>query len=306
MFSQILATNIQSWTDLLPNSSNSAGLLDMNRGLLILLGKTLAGQSSLDSMGHNTSNSLINFWYNLRDGLLKQTLLIQSLLDQGYMTRGELAELINKTQQAFMSVRSHHPCSKSIITALKISLGVLSANNLQQDSSYQWTLLFLLFFAISSEPLSNKVYLEILYNYLFQNSLRPAILLCIDDPTIIRLLPPTTIPSDYIQLSDNCLSDTQDLCPNIIAWHSNHVSDTHQKICRKNKMTHSCIFPNATSLILNTLARDAKQTIQNEQESLDSIELQHILKKVLVISMFTGAQNCHELLNDTNNGGKLC
>ena len=189
-----------------------------------------------------------------------------------------------------------------MVTALKIALGVLSANKLQNDPRYKWGLLFLLSFVFNPECSGNTNNLDALYNYLFNNGPRPVSLLCIDDPTISCLLPNWVAPicSDH----HVHVSDKSNFCHTNIAWYSNHVSDTYQRICKRIQEELPNTFPNAANLLLNFLTRDAKGLLQDQNENLNWSDLRKILKKLLVMSMFTEEQSSKNICKDNNNGGK--
>lgn len=103
-------------------------------------------------------------------------------------------------------------------------------------------------------------------------------------------------PSD----TPHCKSNS---CDTDICWHSNHTACVQQKICQKINRDKSCVFPNAAYLVLNCLAKDAKQVIQDPCCNLDWCKLRCILKKMLIVSMFTGQDKSECLCDDNNNNG---
>lgn len=306
MFTQTLLTIIQSWTQTLPGTADTVQLLDRTTGLLtflsMLLYNTCVQQPLPNPSGANASNSLINFWYNVRDGLLTQTQLLQSLVDQGYITHSELTALTNNVTHAFNLTIPPQPSVQNIITTLKIIWGTLSACRLQCDPRSQWALLLLLDFVVNPTQPCNTTDLDALYSYLFNHGSKPTKVSNIDDPTIVRLLPGSTTtphnPCASTCPSDNSSPRKSDFCNANIAWFSNHTCGIQQNIKRDG----SCIFPKATHLILNGLAKNAKAVIQDPCQSLNWCELRSILKKMLIVAMFTGQNQSHSMCDDNNNG----
>ncbi|MEK7654808.1 MAG: hypothetical protein AAB323_00945 [Pseudomonadota bacterium] len=310
MFTQTLLTIVQSWTHTLPAATCTIQLLDRITGLLTFLGmllyNTCTGQSLPNPSGANASNSLINFWYNVRDGLLTQTQLLQSLVDQGFITHSELTALTNSVTNAFNLTIPPQPSAQNVITVLKIVLGSLSACQLQCDLRSQWALLFLLDFVTNPTHLCNTTDLDSLYCFLFNHGFKPSIVSNIDDPTIVRLLPrPTETPCNPCappKQSDHTPSKS-DFCDTDIAWLSNHTSGVQHKVHQRIKKDEPCIFPKAANLVLSFLAKDAKTVIQDPCENLNWCELRCILKKMLVVTMFTGQKNSQYMCKNTNNNG---
>lgn len=312
MFTQTLLAVVQSWTRTLPVGTNSAQLLDKMTGILVFIGMSLndmCTQHALpNSLGTGASNSLINFWHNVRDGLLTQTQLVQSLVDQGHITHSELAALRNGIIHAFALTFPPQPSIQNMATVLKIILGTLSACHLQKDVRHQWALLFLLVFVINPTTPCNITDLDALYCFLFNNGFKPTKVSSIDDPTVVRLLPgQTSIPSNpcaSMRLSD-CVPCKPNICDHDISWLSNHTPGIQQKVYQKTKRDESCIFPKATYLVLSSLAKDAKTVVQDPECNLNWSELRCILKKMLVVAMFTGQNESQRMCGDTNdNGGK--
>jgi hypothetical protein len=311
MFLQTLLTTVQSWIQSLPAETCAIQLLDRITGLLVFLGtalnNTCTGQPQPNPLGANASNPLINFWHNVRDGLLIQTQLIQSLVDQGYITHAELTAFKNSVTNAFNLTIPPQPSAQNSVTTLKILLGALSACHLQKDARYQWALLFLLAFAINPTQPCNIADLDALYCFLFNHGFKPAKVSNLDDPTIVRLLPgQTTAPSNpctSIKSSDHkpCKPN---FCETDIAWLSNYTSGTQEKICKRTEKDKPCVFPKATRLILNFLAQDAKQIIQDRCHNLDWCQLRCILKKMLVVAMFTGQNESQQMCGNNNDGGE--
>jgi hypothetical protein len=325
MFTQTLLTVVQSWTPTLPNTMGTVQLLDRVTGLLTFLGtklyNTCTGQPQPNPSGTGSSNTLINFWYNVRDGLLIQTQLLQSLVDQGYITHSELTALTNSITSAFNLTIPPQPSAQNIITTLKIVLGALTACHLQEDKRYLWALLLLLAFVINPTQPCNTIDLEALYNYLFNHGPKPAKVSNIDDPTIVRLLPGATAtpcnpcapakPSDIYPWNP-CQPSAHpctphgkpNFCDTDMAWLSHHTCGIQQKIHKGTKEDEPCVFPRATNLVLTFLAKDAKTIVQDQCHSLNWCELQCILKKMLIVAMFTEQAKSHHMCGDNNNGGK--
>lgn len=310
MFTQTLLAVVQSWTQTLPGTTGTVQLLDRIMGLLVFSGISLDSMCTQHALPHplgtGASNPLINFWYNVRDGLLPQTQLVQSLVDQGYLTHSELTTLISDTDHAFATTFSPQPSIQNRITVLKIVLGTLSAGHLQKDARAQWALLFLLVFVINPTTPCNITDLDALYCFLFNHGFKPTKVSSINDPTVVRLLPGQT-PTPSNPCAPAKPSDSApckpDFCDADIGWLSNHTSSVQHKVHQRIKMNDPCTFPKATHLVLSSLAKDAKEVVQDPCQNLDWCKLRCILKKMLVVAMFSGQDQSQRICGDINNNG---
>ena len=239
--------------------------------------------------------------------LLAQTQAIQSLVDQGFITQSELTSLTNSVTTALNLTIPPQPSAQNMITTLKIVLGILSACHLQKDTRYLWALLFLLAFVINPMQPCNATDLDALYCFLFDKGSKPIKLSNIDDPTVVRLLPKQTTmpcnPCTPVKSSDQKLCKSN-FCEADISWLSNCTSGIQEKICKKIEKDEPCMFPKATKLILSFLAKDAKKVIQDQCHALDWCELRCILKKMLVVSMFTEQNESQQMCSNNSDGGK--
>lgn len=312
MFAQTLFAVVQSWTQILPGATGTAQLLGRMTGLLTFLGtllhNTCTGHPLPNPSGAHASNPLINFWHNVRDGLLAQTQLVQSLVDQGYIAHSELTALTNSVTHALNLTIPPQPSAQSIATTLKITLGALSACHLQKDARYQWALLFLLDFVINPTTPCNITDLDALYCFLFNHGFKPTKVSIINDPTVVRLLPgQTPTPSNPCAPAKpfDSAPCKPDFCDADIGWRSHHTPGVQHKVHQRLKMDEPCVFPKATHLVLNCLAKDAKEVVQDPCQNLDWCKLRCILKKMLVVSMFAGQNKSQRICGDINdNGGK--
>lgn len=86
-------------------------------------------------------------------------------------------------------------------------------------------------------------------------------------------------------------------CPDM-TWQSHHTEGAHQRIGSRTERDVPCVFPKAVSLILNFLAQDAKAIIHGPCHDLDWVELRCILKKMLIVSMFSGQEKSQHRCDD--------
>ncbi|MEK7654986.1 MAG: hypothetical protein AAB323_01860 [Pseudomonadota bacterium] len=96
-----------------------------------------------------------------------------------------------------------------------------------------------------------------------------------------------------------------DFCDTDMGWHSCATVGMHEKIHKRYAKDEPCVFPKAAHLVLNFLARDAKTIIADPCCNLDWNQLRSILKKMLVVSMFTGQNKSQHMCDDDNGGKKI-